>query len=168
MKTCCVIGHRELNDTSDLRIRIQEVIINLINKGITVFLFGSNSKFNDLCLELVLKLKDIYSQISCVYVRAEYEYISQEYNDYLLERYDNTYFPESVHNAGRLSYVKRNQEMIKKSDICLFYYDKNYMPPTNNKGARCVSGVKIALDYAVAKHKIIINVFDKKGDKQNE
>ena len=38
----------------------------------------------------------------------------------LLMYYEGTYFPEHMENAGRASYVERNQEMIKKSYYCIF------------------------------------------------
>ena len=68
-----------------------------------------------------------------------------------------------MENAGRASYVERNQEMINKSDFCIVYYDENYAPPKRKNSRRDLtdyqpkSGTKIAYDYAVKKKKIIIN-----------
>ena len=85
-------------------------------------------------------------------MRAEYPYISEQYKNYLLENYEETYYPEKIINSGRASYVERNYEMIDKSRFCVVYYDKQYAP-TNRK-----SGTKIALDYAIKQGKNIISV----------
>ena len=83
----------------------------------------------------------------------------------MLQHYEDTYFPEYMENAGRASYVERNQEMINKSDFCIVYYDENYAPPKRKNSRRDLtdyqprSGTKIAYDYAVKKKKIIINCF---------
>ena len=59
-------------------------------------------------------------------------YAGKDYADYLLQFYEETYFPDNCKGAGKLSHIKRNQEMINKSDFCLFYYDENYLPPKKN------------------------------------
>lgn len=86
----------------------------------------------------------------------------------LLEQFEDTYYPQSVLNAGKASYVKRNQEMIDKSNICIFYYDENYELPRRKSSQNDVtsykpnSGTEIAYSYAMKKNKEVINavVFD--------
>ncbi len=85
-------------------------------------------------------------------MRAEYPYISEQYKSYLLESYDDTYYPEKIRNSGRASYVERNYEMIDNSYYCIVYYDELCIPTTRR------SGTKIALDYAMKKGKTIISV----------
>ncbi len=62
---------------------------------------------------------------------------------------------KTKYDAGRASYVERNQAMINDSDFCIFYYNKNYIPKTKTK-----SGTKIAYEYALRKKKNIINLFN--------
>ena len=68
-------------------------------------------------------------------------------------------------NAGRASYVERNQEMINQSDFCIVYYNKNYLPSRRKNSKRDLtdyqpkSGTKIAYDYEVKKKKMIVNLF---------
>ena len=77
--------------------------------------------------------------------------------------YEGTYFPEHMENAGRASYVERNQEMIYHSKFCVVYYDENYLPPRRKNSRRDLfdyqpkSGTAVAYDYAVKKKKEIIN-----------
>lgn len=152
--TACFIGHRSIKETQELKNRLYEIIEILITKnGVDTFLFGSKSRFNSLCLEIVSLLKEKYPQIKRIYLRAEYPVINDSYENYLLEYYEQTYYPERLKKAGRAVYVERNFEMIEKSNFCIFYYNEQNAP-TNRK-----SGTKIAIDYAKTKKKQIINVF---------
>ena len=147
---CCFIGHREIDETEELNERLCEIIEDLIaGKGVDIFLFGSKSRFNGLCYELVSEFKSKYPHIKRIYVRAEYRIIDDSYKEYLLERYEDTYYPENAIDAGKAAYVKRNREMIDNSDFCVVYYNEKYAPH-NRK-----SGTKAALDYAKRKNKKI-------------
>ena len=56
--TCCFIGHRKINETEELRLKIFNTLEKLINENsVDTFFFGSKSRFNDLCYEIVSKLK---------------------------------------------------------------------------------------------------------------
>ena len=150
MKTCCFIGHRTINETEELKGKLYKTIENLVvNENVDTFLFGSKSRFDSLCLELVTKLKEKYPHIKRIYVRAEFPVISDNYKDYLLESYEDTYYPEKIIGSGRAAYVERNFEMINQSRFCVVYYDESYAPITRK------SGTKIALDYATKHNKKI-------------
>ena len=153
--TCCFFGHRTINETDELRTKITEAIEKLITaEKVDTFLFGSKSEFDQLCLELVTKLKEKYPHVKRIYVRAEFPYINDDYLAYLLKSYDDTYYPEKILGSGRASYVERNYEMINSSRFCIVYYDKSYSPK-NRK-----SGTEIAINYAEKHKKDIINVFE--------
>jgi uncharacterized phage-like protein YoqJ len=151
--TCCFIGHRKINETEEIKTKLNEIIEKLIIENqVDTFLFGSKSGFDSLCLELVTKIKEKYPQIKRIYVRAEYPYISDNYKDYLLESYEDTYYPEKILNSGRAAYVERNYGMVDNSNFCIIYYDELNAPTTRK------SGTKIALDYAVKQGKHIIKL----------
>lgn len=150
-RTCCFIGHRKIEDTLELRTKLCEAIERLItDENVDTFLFGSKSEFNSVCRELVTKIKEKYPYIMRVYVRAEYPDINDDYKAYLLQDYEDTYYPEKIKNAGRAVYVERNCEMINKSRFCIVYCDEDHYL-TNRK-----SGTRIALDYALKQKKEII------------
>ena len=152
-KTCCFFGHRNINETEQLKAKLIDIIEELITEEkVDTFLFGSKSRFDSLCLETVTKIKEKYPHIKRVYVRAENQYISEQYRNYLLESYEDTYYPEKIINSGRAAYVERNYEMINNSQFCIVYYDEQNAPTTRK------SGTKIALDYAIKKGKNIISV----------
>ena len=164
LRTCCFFGHRKINETELLKNKLYNSIENLIvNQNVNIFLFGSKSQFDTLCLKTVTELKEKHPHIKRIYVRAAYQYIDDSYKNYLLESYDDTYYPLHIENAGKASYVERNQEMIDKSKYCVIYYDENYLPKRQKNSKRDLvdyqskSGTKIAYDYAVRKGKTIIN-----------
>jgi len=154
--TCCVFGHRIINETVELRTKLIKTIERLITKeNVDTFLFGSKSRFNSLCYELVTNLKEKYPHIKRIYVRAEFPVINDDYIAYLLELYEDTFYPEKIKGSGRAAYVERNYEMINKSKYCIVYYDEANAPTTRK------SGTRIALDYAV-KQKSNIYVYPEK------
>ena len=154
--TCCFFGHRTINETEKLKVKLYKTIESLVvNENVDTFLFGSKSRFDSLCLELVTKLKEKYPHIKRIYVRAEFPIISDEYKAYLLKNYEDTYYPENLIGAGKAVYVERNIEMINRSLFCIVYYDESNTPTTRK------SGTKIALDYAIKckKKTFIFNQF---------
>ena len=166
MKKCCFFGHRKINKTDELVNKLTEAIEKLIvENSVETFLFGSKSQFDDLCYKIVSELKEKHTHIKRVYVRSSFADADESYLKYLLEFYEETYFPEKIRKAGKASYVERNQEMIDKSDYCICYYDENYQPPMRKRCNRATtsyqpkSGSKIAYDYAMKKKINIINIF---------
>ena len=160
-KTCCFFGHRKIAAADGLRERLYKIIEDLIiYKYVDTFLFGSKSDFDKLCLAVVTELKHKYPHIQRIYVRAEFQYINDDYKAYLLQSYDDTYYPERISGSGRAAYVERNQIMIDCSDICIVYYNKYYQPPQRKNSRRDIlkSGTKIAYEYTKRKKKHIINI----------
>ncbi len=143
-RTCCFIGHRQINETEDLKRRLRDKIEDLIvHKNVNTFLFGSKSRFNDLCYELVTTIKEKYPQILRIYVRAEFPFINEEYKNFLLKEYEDTYYPQKIIGAGKAAYIERNYEMIDRSRFCIVYYDETYAPTTRK------SGTKRAVEYSI-------------------
>lgn len=169
MTTCCFIGHRNVTASIDLSCKIRLTVKKLIEEdGVSNFLFGSRSRFDDLCRDIVAELKNEYPDVKLTYVRERYPRIPAYYESYLLESYDATFMPKKLENAGMATYVERNKIMIDDSDFCVFYYDENYNPPMKkrHKQARSCfqpkSGTKIAYSYAIQKKKRIVNLFSPK------
>lgn len=149
--TCCFFGHQQINETHELKEHLHNTIEKLITTHqVDTFLFGSRSRFNSLCHELVTEIKEKYPHIKRVYVRAEFPYIDDGYKAYLLEHYEHTYYPARFLRAGKAVYVERNLEMIDKSTFCVVYCVQNYAP------AKRKSGTKTALMYAIKQKKEIL------------
>lgn len=164
-KSCCVFGHRTITKETQLKVRLTHIIKTLIEKeNVDTFYVGSRSEFDDLCRQVLLEQKIKYPHIKRIYVRAEYPDISEEYENYLFQKCDETYFPKRAREAGKGVYIERNREMIDKSDICIVYFKYDYLPP---KYKNCngdlryyqpKSGTAIAYKYAIQKKKKIINL----------
>ncbi len=73
----CFIGHSSIQKNEELISSLKEIILELINKGATTFLFGSMSEFEELSWETVTALKAKYSFIKRVYIRSTYQYIDK-------------------------------------------------------------------------------------------
>lgn len=164
LHTCSFFGHREIAETEELNAKIFNEIEDLIlNKGVDTFLFGSRSMFDVMCYQAVTKLRGKYPHIKRVYVRAEFPSIGSDYEKYLLKRYEYTYYPQKIINAGKAAYIERNREMIDNSGFCIFYYDENYIPQKRNSKRyvtkqKTKSGTGIAYEYAKSKNHIIKNL----------
>ncbi|MBE6650647.1 MAG: DUF1273 domain-containing protein [Ruminococcaceae bacterium] len=144
--TCCFFGHRTIKETEELKNKLRDAVEKLIvEENVDTFLFGSKSRFDSLCLEIVTKLKEKYPHIKRIYVRAEFPTIDDSYKAYLLKSYEDTYYPSKIIGSGKAVYIERNYEMIDKSLFCIAYYDEDYIPKKRK------SGTKIALDYAIKK-----------------
>ncbi len=146
-KICCFIGHSKIENKAQVEEKVITVVENLINQGVDVFLFGGSSEFNDICFYIVFNFKKKYPYIKLI----DYYTIQN-----LLEK--NINFTKKI-------YISRNIEMINDSDICVFYYDKNYLPPGRKKEKRHLTShqsnivTKTAYEYAKNKKKII-NIFN--------
>ena len=180
-KTCSFFGHRKIDLNEELKLRVKEVVENLIvNHNVCCFLFGSRSEFDKLCHLVVTELKTKYSFIkrvaytckseSCL-LEAEREKIEAMYAKITKRKISLRGFEEEVeHNAkytaGKAGYVERNRAMIDDSDFCVFFYDKDYVLPTrkcSSRGARFYrpqSGTALAYSYAKKKQKKLMNIFN--------
>ena len=153
--TCCFFGHRRIDITDSLTEKLHSIIEHLITEEkVDTFLFVSKSCFDDLCYNITSYLKIIHPHIKRIYARVYPKHITDEYREYLLTSYENTYYPDIILNAGKATYIKRNFDMINKSKFCIIYFNDNYSPPGRN------SGTRIAYEYAKKHNKIIINLFD--------
>lgn len=71
--------------------------------------------------------------------KDEFQYISDDYRAYLLENYDDAYYPEQISGSGRAAYVERNYIMIDHSNTCVVYYNEDYQPPKRKNSRRDIS-----------------------------
>lgn len=161
MVKVCFIGHRDIEITDELLFNLEKNIEYLIiNKNAIKFLFGSHSDFNDICFDIVSKLKEKYPFIKRVMVRHDVDYLNERVKQSYLENYEEIVLSEKIVNAKKYSYVARNKYMIDESDFCVFYYKKDYIALTDKKSVRN-SGTFTAFKYAMKNKKCIINLTDK-------
>ena len=174
MKTCCFIGHRVIEITDSLIRRLKVLIEALIVcDNVGIFLFGSNSEFNDIALEIVTDLQKKYPHIKRIAYGCKSEAFFLEKDKEHWQKvlhcgvmtYDSTFDHKNKMIAGKASYIERNQAMIDNSDFCVFYYDEDYLPKKRKQAKKYTSlyqpqsGTKLAYLYAVQKRKKIFNLF---------
>ena len=181
----CFWGHRTITDKEQVRAKLLNVISALVEKGADTFLFGSKSDFDFLCWEVVTKLKEQYPSLKRISYNAPHEtsFTSKEEREH-----NERFFSEMLHRevlcadyeksvnslksigANKSAYIMRNREMIERSDVCVFYYNKDYLPPKRKQSKRSAvdyqskSGTAIAFAYALQKKKIILNLYQKSVD----
>ncbi len=179
MKSCCFIGHRKIDADDNLKKSITDCVKNLISVGVEVFAFGSRSEFNDLCYDAVSELKSSYPNIvrvnfTCAHEafisQADKQRVEQTFNKVFNRTANFQAFEQEIehknkYTAGKGAYIERNYAMIDYCDICVFYYNKNYMPPIRKHSKHDLlpyqpkSGTELAYKYAKQKHKKIINLY---------
>lgn len=179
-KSCCFIGHRDVEDTEELRTAILQCVTHLIvNENVRNFHFGSRSAFDTICHSIVSNLQKKYRQPpTCIELKRIFYACKSEglvtpeekpKIDALLSGYYRKNISVLAHEArvqvypswkaGKASYIVRNQYMVDQSDFVVFYYDKNRTPPVSKNG-KTNSGTCLVYDYAKKKkdEKQIINL----------
>ena len=180
MKSCSFFGHRDTPQTEELKQKVRETVERLIvEDGIDTFLFGSRSKFDELCHIVVTELKEKYPHIQRIAYLCKHETaclvgagtsLTQKIKnvtgrDVYVAEYEEIKKSDRINSARRASYVERNQELINRSAFCVVYYDENYLPPRRKIAKRNLSeyqpksGTAVAYAYATKKNRTIINLF---------
>ncbi len=183
-KTVCFIGHRTVDNAEQVKTKLFDILTTLILNGADTFIFGSRSDFDTLCWEIVTALQEQFPYLKRISYNAPHEtaFTSKEERENC-EKFFSQMTKREVHyadyeesvrskkslNANKNAYIMRNQEMIDNSDVCVFYYNKYYLPPKRQATNRFLpdyqpkSGTAIAYAYAVQKKKksIILSMKNK-------
>ena len=176
----CFIGHRTVVNAEQVKAKLRGTLLTLIAEGADTFLFGSRSDFDALCWKVVTELKEQFPHLKRVSYNAPHEraFTSKEERE-RYERFLSKTINREVHyadyeeavpsqksrTANKNAYIMRNQEMINDSDVCVFYYDKDYLPPKRRASNSFLpdyqpkSGTAIAYAYATQTKKTIFNTF---------
>ena len=140
MKACSFFGHRDTPQTEELKQRVRETVERLIvEEGVDTFLFGSRSKFDELCHMVVTELKEKYPRIRRVAYLCRHESgclvgtgdgMRQAIKrvtgrDEYVREFEEIKRSNRVNSAGRAAYVERNYWMIDESQIIVCYIKKS-------------------------------------------
>ena len=176
----CFIGHRTIANAEQIKTKLLYTVSTLIADGADTFLFGSKSQFDSLCWQVITELQKQHPNVKRVSYNTPHETAftsrdeRQRYEQIYLQiagrkvnfrEYDNAIDSQKAMNATKDTYIMRNQDMIDDSDVCVFYYDKDYLPPKRKQSPKDIadyqpqSGTAVAFAYAKQKKKRIINVF---------
>lgn len=99
--TCCFIGHRKVETTDALEQALNIIITHLISIGIENFIFGDHSVFNDLCYNIVTKLKIAYPQICRIKYRKDYPDANEYTMQFLIKGFEYCINPMVLKNPAK-------------------------------------------------------------------
>ena len=131
-KTCCFTGHRELPtgwDRWKLAKKLEQTIIEQIEKGILFFGAGGARGFDTLAAQTVLKLKQKHQDIKLILVLPclmqtrgwpagdveEYERIKAQA--------DKVVYTSREYTKGCM--FKRNRHLVDNSGVCICYLTRD-------------------------------------------
>lgn len=150
-KTCSFFGHREIIVTKELKQKLRDIIENLITKeNFVIFFFGGFGEFDNLCHEIVTKLKNKYSFVKRIYVCEDYNFVDRPHKrpKWLTKKdYEEFIYLDMRYTGFYQKIYFRNIEMIEQSDFILFYVNN-----TENSNAYKT------MQYAKRKKKTFINI----------
>ena len=150
-KICSFFGHREIHLTDDLRLRVENEILGVIDLGCRTFYFGGYGEFDRLCYNTALQIRlnrpDL--NLRMVYCVPRECYLRKRVRYFRPEDYDEVIYLAPAFDWWYKSIYYRNCAMIDRSDAVIFYSE-----------SREESGAYKAYKYAVKKNgKHIINLW---------
>ena len=169
MKACSFFGHRDTPQTEELKQKVRITVEQLIvEEGVDTFLFGSRSKFDELCHMVVTELKEKYPHIRRVAYLCKHEAgclvgTGEEMrqaikrltgrNEYVRE-FEEIKRSDRVDSAGRAAYVERNQWMVADVHFTIMLLNEEKIRKRDNSGTWSI--------YQFAKKKASIKIIELK------
>ena len=149
IESCSVFGHSEIEITQELEQKLFVTFEDMLNEGCEFFYFGGFGMFDDLCWQVVTKLKEKYPHIKRIYCLSDprHQRISKRPRWLKDEDYEEFIYLDLDFDWWYQRIYYRNCAMIDRSDIVVFYVE-----PRENSGAYK------AYKYAVKKKKALINL----------
>ena len=151
--TVCFFGHRDFDGHIVYQDKVAEIIEDVLAKNDTVeFLVGRNGEFDRFVSTIIRDIKKrkgnqgIYHVLVLPYATSEYTGNMEYFEDY----YDEIEICEkSAKSHYKAAIQIRNMEMIDRSDLVIFYVERNH------------GGAYRALEYAKKQNKKIVILGDK-------
>ena len=133
-------GHKEIADTSTVRVAVDETLRGLVAEGADYFLLGGYGGFDSLAAHAVYDLKQDNPQIHSTLVIP---YLNRDYDTKL---YDDTTYPPLEGVPLKFAISKRNEWMVDQADVVVAYVQHSW------------GGAAATLRYAESKKKRIIRI----------
>ncbi len=129
-KTCCFTGHRYIleNKKEEIKDKTKEEVIKLINKGVIYFGTGGAIGYDTIAAEIVLELKEIYSNIKLILILPCFDQ-TKGWKEKDIEKYSGIKKKaDKVRVLSERYYIgcmhTRNRYMVDNSAYCICYCKK--------------------------------------------
>ncbi|MBR5599080.1 MAG: hypothetical protein IKW39_03470 [Alphaproteobacteria bacterium] len=144
---CSFFGHRDTPLSSEIELRLENTIKNLISQGVYEFWCGNEGTFDTLTRMIMIRLKKDIPYLNLCFVSA---YNPDNFpplkRKTLEENFEIIYSIEIADGHPKFAITRRNKYMINNSDIIVCYI-------TDEKG-----GAYNAVKLAQKQNKEIINI----------
>lgn len=150
IKSCSFFGHSKIELSEELKIDLEKLIKRLVlEEKVRFFYFGGFGEFDDLCYEIVSKLKEKYNDIKRVFVLHDIRHKRADKRPKWIseQRYEDIIYFELKFNYWYTKIYYRNCAIIENSDYVVFYVN-NFLN----------SGAGKAFSYAKKIKKAIFNI----------
>ena len=131
-------GHKEVWDREPVERWLKQVCGELISQGANEFFLGGYGHFDYMCASVLRELKKTHPQIRLILVLP---YLN---STMITDGYDETVYPPLETVPPRFAIVRRNEWMVRESDIVVAYVMRGF------------GGAAKTLEYARRKKKTII------------
>ncbi|MBQ8780541.1 MAG: DUF1273 family protein [Oscillospiraceae bacterium] len=131
MKSVCFTGHRLIKVTDELKKRLRNKIIELIENGAEDFYAGGAVGWDMLCEQTVLELRNNYPHIRLhIIMPCPAEEQSAKWTNEEKFRYSEILVEADARELVCKSYTSgcmkmRNQRLVELADCCVCYYNEN-------------------------------------------
>ena len=140
------VGHSKTIITNELKEKLYNTVVKLIEQGANEFYCGGYGKFDMLCAETVKELKTKYPNIkSYLYLAFNDENTHNKLKATNADKlYDGYIYPDIETVPLKFAISKRNEKMIDASDVVIAYVQHTF------------GGAYKSLRYAKQRKKIIV------------
>lgn len=135
-------GHGDYNYSDEIRLKLRNTIIDLINNGADKFLLGGYGSFDMISAHLIYELKADFPDIMSVLVIP---YLNRKYD---MDWYDTSIYPPIENTPKRYAIIKRNYWIVDKADVLIAFVKYDF------------GGAYKTFSYAKRKKKHIINLYN--------
>ena len=125
-KICCFAGHRQIHD-SNIKLKIKQKAITLIEKGTTIFLVGNYGNFDRYAASAIRSLKERYPfiQLHLVIPYLTNEIITNK--KWYESRFEHILLADiPKHTPHQLKIVKGNEYLVNRCDYLIAYVMYSY------------------------------------------
>ena len=122
-KICSFFGHREIENSQILYAATAVAVMQAVRAGCRVFYFDGDSAFDELCYQIVTKLKCNRPDLSIkrVFCVSRADCLHKKPSNSQHENYEEILFLSPPLSPKNKSIYSRNCAMIDESDFVIFY-----------------------------------------------